>query len=106
MLELPTCSCPKSLWSSTFSRLLFGARTGNNWREWNLLRAGRKFRREYRLGDARREIPIGEHRAELRLRGLRFVADHQFPGCRLRPCVDPDLPVYVLFHESQRVAAS
>src|SRR5271166_1579182 len=85
--------------------LLRGVRS-NDWRERDLLRPWRQVRGEHRLGDAGGEVPIREHRGELRLTGLRLVGDDQLAGGWLRPAVDPDLPVDVLLHERERVAAS
>ncbi len=60
----------------------------------------RKRRRKDWRGNARREIPIGKYRAELRLRRQAPVDYHQLARDRLRPGVDRDLPVHILFHEA------
>src|SRR5271166_5248887 len=86
--------------------LLLGAHAGNDWCEWDLLRSRRQIWREHRLGDARREIPIGEHRGELRLAGLSLVGNDQLAGRQLWSRVDPDLPVDILLYEREGVTAS
>ncbi len=66
-------------------RLLLGGCVGNDWRERDLLRPRRQLRRKHGLGDAGREVPIAEDRAELRLGGLCLVGDHQFAGSVVAP---------------------
>src|ERR1700722_3222469 len=78
---------------------------GSHRRKGDLLCSAWQLRREQRCGNARRKIPLAEHRAELRLGRRRLVSDHDLARDPLRPGVDPDLPVDVLLDEGQRFAA-
>src|SRR5579872_5250230 len=73
--------------------------------ERNLDQCGGRGRCEYRRRNTRCKVPFGKYRDELRLRWSRLVSDHQLARDKLRPGVDPDLPVDVLLDECKRAAA-